>query len=53
VVPAYPANLRTAAPWTETGFVLRYHVGLEDPQDLIADLQDGFGRLQQALEEGA
>ncbi len=49
VTPAYPAQMRTAVPWTETGFVLRYHVGLEDPDDLIADLDDGFGRLRQAL----
>jgi cysteine-S-conjugate beta-lyase len=52
VVPAYPATLRTVVPWTETGFVLRYHVGLEDPEDLIADLEEGFQRLQHALEEG-
>jgi cystathionine beta-lyase len=49
VVPAYPATLRTVVPWAETGFVLRYHVGLEDPEDLIADLEEGFQRLQQAL----
>jgi cystathionine beta-lyase len=49
VIPAYPAEMRTAAPWTETGFVLRYHIGLEDPDDLIADLQEGFERLHQAL----
>ena len=49
VTPAYPAQMRTAVPWTETGFVLRYHVGLEDPDDLIADLDDGFKRLRQAL----
>jgi cystathionine beta-lyase len=49
VIPAYPANIRTAVPWTETGFVLRYHVGLEDPDDLIADLEEGFERLHQAL----
>jgi cystathionine beta-lyase len=48
VIPAYPAQIRTAIPWTETGFVLRYHVGLEDPDDLIADLEDGFRRLHQA-----
>jgi cystathionine beta-lyase len=50
VVPAYPANLRTAAPWTEPGFVLRYHVGLEDPEDLITDLEEGLKRLHRALE---
>ena len=49
VIPAYPAQLRTAAPWTESGFVLRYHVGLEAPEDLISDLEEGFQRLRQAL----
>lgn len=51
ITPAYPARLRTAVPWTDTGFVLRYHIGLEDPDDLLADLEDGFQRLQQALQE--
>ena len=49
VIPAYPADIRTASPWTETGFVLRYHIGLEAPEDLMADLEDGFERLQQTL----
>jgi cystathionine beta-lyase len=49
VIPAYPGEIRTAVPWTEPGFVLRYHVGLEAPEDLIADLDEGFQRLQHAL----
>lgn len=49
VIPAYPAQLRTAVPWTDPGFVLRYHVGLEAPEDLMADLEEGFERLQLAL----
>jgi cystathionine beta-lyase len=53
VVPASPVQARTVVPWTETGYVLRYHVGLEDPQDLIADLAEGFQRLQQALTKNA
>ena len=32
---------RTAVPWTD-GPVIRLHVGLEDPRDLIADLERGF-----------
>ncbi len=48
VIPAYPAQTRTAVPWTESGFLLRYHVGLEDPEDLIDDLERGFERLRQA-----
>lgn len=46
VLPASPKRVRTAVPWTEPGYVLRYHVGLEDPDDLIADLADGFKRLR-------
>lgn len=49
VIPVYPAQLRTGVPWTDPGFVLHYHVGLEAPEDLIADLEEGFERLQQAL----
>ncbi len=49
VIPAYPAQLRTVVPWTETGFVLRYHVGLEAPGDVVADLEAGFERLRLAL----
>ena len=36
---------RAVIPWTETPFLLRVHVGLEDPDDLVADLEAGFGRL--------
>ena len=36
---------RTIVPWTETPFLLRMHIGLEDPDDLIADLEAGLSRL--------
>ena len=39
-----PERLRTAKPWNG-GPVLRLHVGLEDPEDLIADLEQGFAEL--------
>ena len=45
VLPCYPAAIRTANFWKEKGFLLRYHIGLEDPDDLIADLEEGFIRL--------
>lgn len=48
VIPTYPAKLRTAAPWQESGFSIRLHIGLEDPDDLIADLDAGLGRLRKA-----
>jgi len=47
---AVPANLRGARsvrPWTG-GPLVRLHVGLEDPADLIADLARGLARMQGA-----
>lgn len=43
--PEQPKPIRTAEPWTETGFSLRLHVGLEDAEDLLADLAAGLQRL--------
>lgn len=42
---ALPSPERTVRPWTEPGILLRFHVGLEAVEDLIADLRDGFDRL--------
>ena len=53
VIPAHPAGIRTAVPWTEKGYVLRYHIGLEDTEDLIEDLKDGFERLNQPSDNGS
>ncbi len=40
-----PASVhRTAEPYEETGQLLRLHIGLEDVEDLKADLADGFAR---------
>lgn len=39
-----PADFRTAKPWTGHGALLRLHIGLEDPADLIADLDQSIGR---------
>lgn len=44
IIPADPGSIRTATDWTG-GRLLRLHVGLEDPDDLIADLEQGFMRL--------
>lgn len=43
VVPFTPH--RTASKWTTEGPCLRFHIGLESPDDLIEDLQGGFRRL--------
>lgn len=39
---------RTASVWKPAGPCLRFHIGLENPDDLIADLGDGFARLRAA-----
>ena len=36
------AEYRTATQWAPGGPTLRFHIGLEDPGDLIADLENGF-----------
>jgi cystathionine beta-lyase len=46
IIPSYPAAVRSAVPWSERGFLLRLHIGLEDPDDLIADLSAGLGRMK-------
>lgn len=49
VLTSHPDASRTAAQWKpEAGTLLRYSIGLEDPEDLIADLADGFERLRNA-----
>ncbi len=45
LMPANPARYRSATPWTGAGPLVRLHIGLEDPADLIADLAAGFDRL--------
>lgn len=40
-----PSTSRTAVPWQETGTFIRFYIGLENPEDLIVDLEKGFKRL--------
>lgn len=46
IQPTNPAKLRTATTWQAKGPLLRLHIGLESPDDLIADLAKGFERLK-------
>jgi cystathionine beta-lyase len=46
IQPTNPARLRSATRWQAEGPSLRLHIGLEDPQDLIADLERGFHALR-------
>jgi cystathionine beta-lyase len=43
VVPADPERIRTATRWQAEGPLVRLHVGLEDADDLIADLEQALG----------
>jgi cystathionine beta-lyase len=44
-IPADPEKLRSAVPWSAEGPLVRLHIGLEDPADLIADLRAGLDRF--------
>jgi cystathionine beta-lyase len=48
IVATDPAKVRTATRWDAPGPSLRLHAGLEDADDLIADLAAGFERLDAA-----
>ena len=48
VMATYPEKHRSAVPWDGQGPCLRLHIGLESPDDLIADLEAGFARLRAA-----
>ncbi|MDX1575517.1 MAG: PLP-dependent transferase, partial [Kiloniellales bacterium] len=52
-IRANPEAYRTATHWTAPGPTLRIHAGLEDPGDLISDLEAGFGRLARAAGDGS
>jgi len=48
IITAHPETCRNATTWRAPGPCLRIHAGLEDADDLIADLEAGFARLKQA-----
>jgi cystathionine beta-lyase len=48
IQPAYPQNGRTATKWDAEGPLVRIHIGLEDPQDLMADLAQGLEKMKSA-----
>lgn len=45
IVPCDPSKIRSASKWNATGPLLRIHVGQEDVEDLINDLERGLKRL--------
>jgi cystathionine beta-lyase len=48
VTVAHVEKYRTATRWNPGGPTIRLHIGLEDPDDLIADLERGFAHAQKA-----
>ena len=48
ILPCDPTRIRTAMPW-QGDQLIRIHAGLEDPADLLADLDAAFTRLRKAL----
>jgi cystathionine beta-lyase len=42
------AEYRTATKWAPGGPTLRFHIGLEDPGDLVVDLEHGFAAMKAA-----
>lgn len=49
VLPFDATPIRTVTEWRPAGPCLRFHVGLENPDDLIRDLESGFARLQRTV----
>jgi cystathionine beta-lyase len=48
LIPTWPNRSRSVTRWEADGQTMRIHVGLEDPDDLIADLEAGLERLRKA-----
>ncbi len=53
VVPFDCSTYRTATQWKPGGPALRFHIGLEDVDDLKADLEAGFARLRETDAQAA
>jgi cysteine-S-conjugate beta-lyase len=47
-IPFDCTKIRTATTWAPGGPAIRFHIGLEDVDDLMADLERGFAALKQA-----
>ena len=48
-IRADPGKYRTATRWNPGGPLLRLHIGLEDPDDLMADLEQGLAQLKPSV----
>jgi cysteine-S-conjugate beta-lyase len=48
VLPFDPSHYRSATKWEAKGQAIRFHIGLEDVDDLIQDLEQALGRMRAA-----
>jgi cystathionine beta-lyase len=48
VIPFDCSDMRSATTWAPGGPTIRFHIGLEDADDLIGDLERGFAALAAA-----
>ncbi|WP_144153697.1 cystathionine beta-lyase [Paraburkholderia sp. BCC1885] len=48
VVPYDIASMRTAAQWPHRGTLVRFYIGLEEEDDLRADMEQGLAKLASA-----
>jgi cystathionine beta-lyase len=44
-LPVHPEKFRSAVAWEQEGAVIRLQIGLEDSDDLIADLENALSRV--------
>ena len=49
IIPFDAEKTRSVTPWPHSGPCLRLHCGLENAEDLIEDLEQGFARLNASL----
>ncbi len=47
-IPFDCTSVRTATRWAPGGPTVRFHIGLEAVEDLVADLEEGFAALAEA-----
>jgi cystathionine beta-lyase len=48
IIPFDCTRIRTATQWSPGGPTVRFHIGLEDVDDLIEDLERGFAAMAKA-----
>lgn len=49
ILPVDPPSCRSATNWDPPGPTIRLHIGLEDVDDLLADLEAGLARYEAAV----